>query len=67
MTPTVLDAILEGVREDVADRERAVPRAALAQVPVAAPRPVLGAFRAPGASRTPRASRTPYQETKARG
>ncbi|ACV06320.1 indole-3-glycerol phosphate synthase TrpC [Kytococcus sedentarius] len=50
MTPTVLDAILEGVREDVADRERAVPRAALAQVPVAAPRPVLGAFRAPGAS-----------------
>ena len=41
MTPTVLDAILEGVREDVADRERAVPRAALAQVPVAAPRPVL--------------------------
>ncbi|WP_374929612.1 indole-3-glycerol phosphate synthase TrpC [Kytococcus sedentarius] len=50
MTRTVLDAILEGVREDVSERERAVPQSALGSVEVAPPRPVLETLRAPGAS-----------------
>jgi indole-3-glycerol phosphate synthase len=49
---TVLDSILEGVREDLAQRERAVPLAQLrARVADAAPaRDPLPAFRAPGVS-----------------
>lgn len=50
MTGTVLDAIVDGVREDVAARERAVPVNALGEAAVAPPRPVLEALRAPGAS-----------------
>ncbi len=46
----MLDAILEGVREDVAERERAVPLESLDSREVAPPRAVLEAFRAPGAS-----------------
>ncbi|MFC0359996.1 indole-3-glycerol phosphate synthase TrpC [Kytococcus schroeteri] len=50
MSGTVLDAIVDGVREDVAARERAVPLNALGEAAVAPPRPVLEALRTPGAS-----------------
>ena len=46
----MLDAIVDGVREDVAARERAVPLNALGEAAVAPPRPALEALRTPGAS-----------------